>query len=163
MLKQFVSCRYFLWNRIPRAVERSAIGGQRQPAVWHSGTRVSLCCLVSLASFTDFWFQQVWTAAGFWKLDLHGSLDPALNPSDFYLLAEAAVISSIAAWRCSRFCRSSRLGSPLPVLGHPVPLFRFVLQRYWDCMAASVCFASVSPRRLSAWAQLFQRRLTPAN
>lgn len=95
-------------------------------------------------------------------LDPHGSVDPALNPSDFYLLAEAA-ISSIAAWHCSWFCRASRLESHLPVLGHSVPPFRFGPQRYWGCMAASVCFASVSPRRLSAWAQLFQPRLTPAN
>lgn len=63
-----------------------------------------------------------------WKLDPHGSLDPALNPPDFYLLAEAAV-SAITAWHCSRFCQASRLKSHLPLLGQRVPLFRFGLRR----------------------------------
>lgn len=156
ILKQFLEPQVFSLKHDPLR-RRAQCNRRATPAAgWHGGTSVSLCCLASLASFADFRFQ-VWTAAGFWKADPRGSLDPALNPPDFYLLAEAAVCS-IAAWHCSRFCQASRLESHLPVLGQPARLFRFGTAGVLSpdgCMAASVCFASVSPRRLSCLSSAF--------
>lgn len=164
ILKQFLSRRYFLWNTIPCAVEPSAIWGQRQLP---GGTvaQVFLCAVLRVLHHLQTLGSRSEPLQGFGKADPHGSLDPALNPPAFYLLAEAAVCS-ITAWHRSRFCQASRLESHLPVLGQPARLFRFGTAAVLSpdgCMAASVCFASVSPRRLSAWAQLFQAKLTPAN